>query len=196
MKKIILTLTIAYTIAGTVSAIGSDPTNDPNENSSVNISYGEGKKIKLTVLDADKGAVDLTVVDKKSGKKIADYVHNYSKSFALPIDMTKEKDGQYEVIVKGKDFEWKQDVFLSSMSEDDVYASIEKSDDGKINVKVFHENVPVKLKIEDAEGKIYHRYVHLNSSNFQKSIDLGNLTSNKELFISISGIKTSIYQAL
>lgn len=200
MKKNLLLLTAMSIFA--VSAMGStDPvekksTEKINKASNVSLTYETPQKIKLTVLDNEKGAIDLAVINKQTGKKIADHVLTYDKSFALPIDMSSEKDGQYMFSIKGEDFELNQEVFLSSLHKDDIYASISEIDKGIYTVKVLHDDIPVTVKIVDCNGKVYHRYLHTSNSNFQQTYDLKQITDQKELYISISGLKTQIFKAL
>jgi hypothetical protein len=110
--------------------------------------------------------------------------------------MSFQQDGQYLFKVEGKDFAHEQEVFLSSIYKEDVYAHVSRQNNSKVLVKVFHENVPVTVKIIDYNGKVYHQYLHLDDTNFQQSFDLSQIPSDQELYVCINGRKSHIYQAL
>ena len=72
MKKALLTFALVGFLGGSLFA-GTDPEETKSKRklsktSPVNLSYESAKKVKLTVLDDEKGSIGLTVTDQSTGK--------------------------------------------------------------------------------------------------------------------------------
>ncbi len=160
----------------------------------VSIELQDEGKVNLTVLDNQKGQVDVEIY-KESGQKVFEESIRYNKSFTLPIDLSLQDQGTYRISVRGDDIKHEQNVFNSKMYMEDVIAEIREVEDGKYMVKVLHDNTPVTVTLSDSDKRILYKKTYHRDSNFEQLFDVSQLR-NKDLTISISGRKSYIREIL
>ncbi len=156
----------------------------------VSIQISENGKVNLRIMDQSRGKVNVSIF-KSSGVKVFDENISYNKSFVMPIDLSNQDQGNFRFVVKKDDEKYVQEVFNSKMSENDIHASMEELSSGMYNLKIRHNNVPVKIVILDKEGQRLFSKTYIKASNFQQVFDLSRI-KDEDLTVSISGQKSYI----
>lgn len=193
MKKTLLALGMAVLICGTVFS----KTTDPDEISKTNISLVpvENGKFNLNIRTEKMGIAKVRISNDK-GNLIMSKRINYSKSFTLPVSLTDLKEGAYKVHVSTGDEEFDQEVFFSHLYKEDVAAFISEPEENIFAVKVFHEDVPVNIRIYDKDGNKLHDETVKTEHNFEKRYNLTQLGEKGGLSIVIKGKKSHIVESL
>jgi len=194
MKKVVLIVAIIAFSASTVFATETDDKNKEEkvEGNSVQVDKLEEGKFVLKLID-DQGKVDINIY-AENGRKVFQDKINYKKPFKKVYDFSRQEEGVYRFEVEG-DVELKQQVFHSEMHLEDVYSELTENDNGKVELFVRHSNVPVKVRIEDKNGRIVYSRTYLKSSNFKQTFDVSKLSS-QELTMTVSGRKSFISYSL
>lgn len=192
MKKALLTLAIVGLVSGT--ALSKTDPSEKKPSGKLSLSTVEESKFSLNMSTEDKGVVTLKITDENGKLLISENV-NYNKSFSLPIDMTSMKEGSYEVTAETPSTSLKQNIFVSKLYKDDVAAFLTCTEKGKYSLKVFHENVPVSIKIVDQKGAVYYENKINSDSNFIQEFDLTSIKNYESLEMIISGKKSTIYKS-
>ncbi len=193
MKKAILTLAVVALMCTTVLS-KTDPAKKSTK-SAISITPVEEGKFALNMSTADKGIVQLKITDQKGKLLISERVP-YNKSFSLPIDMSYMKEGTYKVSAESEKSSLEQDIFVSQLYQEDVAAFITEKGTRKFQLKVFHEDVPVSIKIRDSSGNVYYSNTVKNEANFIQDFDLSKVNESTELELIISGKKSKIYKSI
>ncbi|MFT4737799.1 MAG: hypothetical protein ACI8QD_002669 [Cyclobacteriaceae bacterium] len=194
MKKIALSLAIALS-AGSIYALPDHSEASPaKEKKNISIEYIKGDKVNIKYLTDSKGKLDLTIMRKSDKKMIATQIVNFSKSFALPVDLKGEDQGSYLFTLSTDEMTYTQEVFISHMDSEDVIADLDEVEAGIFQLKILHQDSPVTVTIADANGRVYHNYTHISDSNFLQKIDRTKYAKNKKLFLTVEGEKS--YQVI
>jgi flagellar hook assembly protein FlgD len=194
MKKVVLIVAIIAFSVSTVFATEPDgKKNEENvESKSVQVSKLDEGKFVLKLID-DQGKVDINIY-AENGKKVFEDKINYKKPFKKVYDFSRQEEGVYRFEVDG-DVELEQQVFYSELHLEDVYSELTEKENGQVELFVRHSNVPVKVRIEDKNGRIVYRRTYFKSSNFKQKFDVSKLSS-QELTMTVSGRKSFISYSL
>ncbi|MEQ8473199.1 MAG: hypothetical protein RIC35_18530 [Marinoscillum sp.] len=191
MKKTLLALGMVVLIYGTVL---SKPDPDSGSKPSINVSPVEEGKFNLSLSTDNSGFAKFRILNNKGHVMISKRI-NYDHSFSLPINMAGLEEGVYNVQLITENEQISQEVFLSHLYRQDVAVFISEPEANIFNLKVFHENVPVKILIEDKNGKLYYEETITSSRNFEKRFDLTKL-KGKDFNMVIQGEKSYIVKSL
>lgn len=191
MKKMLLMLGMVIFVYGTVL---SKPDPDADSKTSINIGTVEQGKFTLNMTTEHHGVVEFKISTEK-GNTIMNKRVSYDKSFSLPVNIADLKEGIYKIHVYAEDEQIEKEVFLSHLYKEDVAAFVTEPEDHVYNVKVFHENVPVTIKIQDKDGRVYHQETIKSSRNFEKRFDLTQL-KEEDFSVVITGEKSYIVKSL
>ena len=201
MKKVLLSTLIITTVMFSVFAdnlIGeSTSINSTRIDASkqVSLTYAGNQKLRLTVLDQNKGKLDIEIYDANTTKLLEVKTIKYDESFSVPIDLSPVGGGQYLFKIEGEEIAFEQQVYISDLSEEDVYATLTSLSEGRYKLKVLQDNTPVKVELYDDQGNVYHKQTH-QSGNFVQNFDVSRLNDDSKLFFSIQGNKSSIQKSI
>ena len=192
MKKAIL----ALAVVALVSTTAISKTNPSEASSSkLTLSSVEDAKLYLNMSTEEKGTVKLKITDEVGNLLVAQNVA-FKKSFSLPIDMSSLEEGNYTIKVEANDEMLEQNVFISQLHQEDVAAFLKEKESRKFELKVFHENTPVTIKIVDESGNTYYSNRVKNQSNFTQVFDLSEIDASTPLEIIVSGKKSRIIKTI
>lgn len=193
MKKAILTLAVVALV--TTTAISKTDPSNRISNSKISLSEVENGKFALNMSTEEKGVVRLKITDEKGKLLISENV-SFNKSFSLPIDMSGMNQGIYVVKAESNSSSFEQNVFVSQLHHEDVAAFVKNLGNRQLELKVFHENVPVSIKIVDGAGNTYYDNTVHSESNFIQKFDLSDISSAVNLEMIIKGKKSTIYKSI
>ena len=193
MKKAILTIAVVALVCSTAMS-KTDPADKASSNK-ISLSKTENGKFSLNMSTEEKGVMRLKITDEKGKLLIAENV-SFNKSFNLPIDMSNMSEGNYTVKAESNISSLEQNVFVSTLDQEDVAAFLRNDGNRNFRLKVYHENVPVSIKIVDAAGNIYYDETIKSETNFIQNFDLSEVTESTALEMIIKGKKSTIYKSI
>lgn len=192
MKKAILTLAVVALVASTAMS-NTDPSASEAK-SKLSLNPVDETTFELEMATASKGSIRLKISDQKGNLITSEKVF-YSKSFNLPIDMSYLTEGTYVIKAESPDASLEQEVFVSQLHQEDVAAFLKDQGEGKYDLTVYHEKVPVSIKITDLNGTVYFDDTIDSDRNFSQRYDLSQIKGTK-LTMTISGEKSRIIKAI
>ena len=192
MKKAILTLAVVALVA--TSAMSNTDPSASEAKSKLSLIPVDETTFELEMATGSKGNIRLKITDQKGNLITSEKVF-YSKSFSLPIDMSYLTEGNYVIKAESPDASLEQEVFVSQLHQEDVAAFLTDKGEGKYDLKVYHEKVPVSIKITDLNGTVYFDDTINSDKNFSQQFDLSQIKETKLTMI-ISGKKSRIIKAI
>ncbi|WP_258097838.1 hypothetical protein [Marinoscillum pacificum] len=193
MKKAILTMAVVALVCSTAMS-KTDPSDKASSNK-ISLTKTDNSKFSLDMVTNEKGVVRLKIIDEKGKLLVAEKV-SFNKSFSLPIDMSNMSEGNYTVKAESSISSLEQSVFVSTLHEEDVAAFLRNEGNRNFRLKVYHENIPVSIKIIDAAGHVYYDKTITSEINFIQNFDLSQISESVDLEMIISGKKSTIYKSI
>lgn len=190
MKKSLLVLGMVAFLCGSILA----NTNPEESKSTITIDPLEQGRFLLNLKTEAPGAVKIKITNERGNTLMTKRI-SYYKSFEMPVDLSSLKEGVYRIEVESEDEHLNQEVFLSHMYKEDVAAFVTEVDDYIYDLRVFHEDVPVKIRIEDLKGNRLHEETIKSTHNFEKRLNLSQLKGQSVNLI-IQGKKSYIVKSL